>query len=81
NYSDKAKSLMNELINQTNKEDIQQLFKALEKLNEPKIQNRISFYKTPWTLNSTPFDTNIAEFAHASVNKEETKLKLRVAII
>ncbi|CAG8632515.1 3526_t:CDS:2, partial [Dentiscutata heterogama] len=78
NYSNKAKSLMNELINQTNKEDIQQLFKALEKLNELKIQDWISFYKTPWILvlltqaytkmltnlwNSTPFDTNIAESA------------------
>jgi hypothetical protein len=56
----------------------------------------ISFYKTPWILaslteaytkmpidlwNSTPFDTNIAESAHASVNREGTKLKLRTAII
>ena len=31
--------------------------------------------------NSTPFDTNIAESAHASVNREGTKLKLRVAIV
>ncbi|CAG8821175.1 34340_t:CDS:2, partial [Gigaspora margarita] len=91
-YSTKAKSLMNELINQTSKENTQQLFKALEKLNEPKIQDWISFYKTSWILalliqaytkiptdlwNSTPFDTNIAESAHVSVNREGTKLKLR----
>jgi hypothetical protein len=32
---------MRELINQTSKENIQQLFKSLEKLNEPKIQGKL----------------------------------------
>ncbi|CAG8830627.1 23598_t:CDS:2, partial [Gigaspora margarita] len=66
-----SKNLMNELINQISKENIQHLFKALKKLNEPNIQDWISFYKTPWIIvsltqaytkipinlwNSTPFD-------------------------
>ncbi|CAG8749119.1 11021_t:CDS:2, partial [Gigaspora rosea] len=58
----------------------------LEKLNEPKIQDWISFYKTPWILasltqaytkmptnlwNSTPFDTNIAESAMHLTKKQK----------
>ena len=35
---------MKELINQTSKENIQQLFKSLEKLNEPKIQGKLFNY-------------------------------------
>ncbi|CAG8851730.1 14268_t:CDS:2, partial [Racocetra persica] len=40
------------------------------------------YTKMPTNLwNSTLFNTNIAETAYVSINREGTKLKLRVAII
>ncbi|CAG8854278.1 19205_t:CDS:2, partial [Gigaspora margarita] len=91
-----GKALKTIVPSKKGKEHLEHIIKSsLEKFNEPKIQDWISFYKTPWILasliqaytkiptdlwNSMPFDTNIAKSAHASVNREGTKLKLRVAI-
>ncbi|CAG8783218.1 34516_t:CDS:2, partial [Racocetra persica] len=55
------------------------LGKALKTINPSKKKKNI------WNIllnhNSTLFDTNIVETAYASINREGTKLKLRVAII
>ncbi|UZO20295.1 uncharacterized protein OCT59_012721 [Rhizophagus irregularis] len=95
-YCADTKHDMLEILKANSSEEINQIFGQIKMRNEDGIQNWLEYYQKPWVLGSltyhyslmsyedwqtTPFDTNIAESAHAMINRTGKSLKLKIAIL
>ncbi|CAB4375450.1 unnamed protein product [Rhizophagus irregularis] len=95
-YCADTKHDMLEILKANSSEEINQIFGQIKMRNEDGIQNWLEYYQKPWVLGSltyhyslmsyedwqtTPFDTNIAESAHAMINRTGKSLKLKISIL
>ncbi|UZO06142.1 uncharacterized protein OCT59_026473 [Rhizophagus irregularis] len=95
-YCADTKHDMLEILKVNSFEEINQIFGQIKMHNEDGIQNWLEYYQKPWVLGSltyhyslmsyedwqtTQFDTNIAESAHAMINRTGKSLKLKIAIL